>query len=82
MVFSRQTGYTITNNSEGDHYGGHIVEFQVFGPDSPSQKGQPHRALCRLDRDAILESGQSLTQSAVIGVVPTGQLRRGFLHYV
>jgi hypothetical protein len=41
-----------------------------------------HRVLCVLDRDTVLRRGQSLTQSAVMGVVPRGQLRRGFLHYL
>jgi hypothetical protein len=40
------------------------------------------RAVCRLNRDTLLKGGQSLTQSAVLGVVPTGQLRRGFLYYI
>ncbi len=30
----------------------------------------------------VLEAGESLTQSSVLGVVPQNQLRRGFLHYV
>lgn len=38
--------------------------------------------VCRLDRDTIVQPGRSLTQSAVMGVVPPGQLRRGFLHYI
>ncbi len=36
----------------------------------------------RLLRDAPIEAGEVVTQSSVIGVVPEGQLRRGFLHYV
>lgn len=33
-------------------------------------------------RNAVLQAGETLTQSFVIGVVPAGQLRRGFLAYV
>lgn len=37
---------------------------------------------CRFQRNAVLKSGETLEQSCVIGVVPDGQLRRGFLRYV
>ena len=37
---------------------------------------------CSFERNAVLRDGESLTQSLVIGVVPEGQLRRGFLAYV
>ena len=37
---------------------------------------------CSLKRAAVLEGGSALTQTAVIGVTPAGQLRRGFLYYV
>jgi hypothetical protein len=37
---------------------------------------------CRLPRNAVLREGQSLTVSFVMGVVPEGQLRRGFLYYL
>ncbi len=40
------------------------------------------KVLCRLERNAHLRQGQLLTQSAVMGVVPAGQLRRGFLYYL
>jgi hypothetical protein len=38
--------------------------------------------LCRYLRNAVLQAGETLTQSVVLGVVPEGQLRRGFLAYV
>jgi hypothetical protein len=44
-------------------------------------RGVP-RIHASLKRNTPLEAGESLTQSSVIGVVPAGQLRRGFLHYV
>ena len=37
---------------------------------------------CRFVRDAILKDGETLTQSCVMGIVPAGQLRRGFLAYI
>ena len=37
---------------------------------------------CSFVRNAVLKTGESLAQSCVIGVVPDGQLRRGFLGYV
>ena len=37
---------------------------------------------CSFVRNAVLKDGEVLTQSAVIGVVPRGQLRRGFLAYI
>jgi hypothetical protein len=40
------------------------------------------RVQCSFARNAILKAGESLTQSCVIGVVPAGQLRRGFLRYI
>lgn len=81
-VKSRYLKVTITNNSEGNHYGGHIVELQVYGPEENREKSEPRRIVCRLDRNTVLQPGQSLVQSAVMGVVPKDQLRRGFLHYI
>ena len=40
------------------------------------------RLNCYLNRNTILQPGQSLEQSAVMGVVPEDQLRRGFLYYL
>jgi hypothetical protein len=37
---------------------------------------------CSYLRNAVLKAGEALTQSCVLGVVPEGQLRRGFLAYV
>jgi hypothetical protein len=37
---------------------------------------------CSFLRNAVLEQGETLNQSCVIGVAPAGQLRRGFLAYV
>lgn len=37
---------------------------------------------CRFLRNAVLKSGETLTQSCVIGVAPEGQMRRGFLSYL
>lgn len=40
------------------------------------------RVQCSFARNAILKAGEALTQGCVIGVVPPGQLRRGFLTYI
>lgn len=37
---------------------------------------------CSFLRNAMLKSGETLTQSCVIGVAPAGQMRRGFLAYL
>ncbi len=42
----------------------------------------PNVLRCSLPRSAPLEPGKATTQSSVVGVVPQGQLRRGFLYYV
>lgn len=81
-VRSRYLKVTISSNSEGNHYGGHIVELQVYGPEDKPEESKLRRIICRLDRNTVLQLGQSLVQSAVMGVVPRDQLRRGFLHYI
>jgi len=40
------------------------------------------RVRCGLLRGGPVKPGESVVQSSVIGVVPEGQLRRGFLHYL
>jgi hypothetical protein len=37
---------------------------------------------CSFPRNAVLNTGETLVQSCVIGAVPAGQLRRGFLNYL
>jgi len=37
---------------------------------------------CRLKRGTVLKAGAALEQTAVIGVTPEGQRRRGFLYYL
>lgn len=37
---------------------------------------------CSFLRNAVLKNGETLTQSCVLGVVPKGRLRRGFLGYI
>ncbi|MCK5269646.1 MAG: hypothetical protein KAJ46_02630 [Sedimentisphaerales bacterium] len=46
------------------------------------QDNHKKRIICQLDRDTLLSPKQGLSQSSVMGVVPDGQLRRGFLYYV
>ncbi len=40
------------------------------------------RVLCALPRGNVLKVGQTWRYTSVIGVVPRGQLRRGFLYYL
>ena len=51
-------------------------------PMSENTVGPGQLVRCAFLRNAILKDGETLVQSAVIGVVPRGQLRRGFLAYV
>lgn len=55
--------------------------FSVEHPMSQSSVNQ-HQATASLPRLAAISSGNPLTVSSVFGVVPAGQLRRGFLYYV
>ena len=63
--------------------------FSYEHPNSTSQVFEETRSeeparrfVCRLDRNAPLIPTRPLTQSSVMGVVPRGQLRRGFLYYL
>jgi len=60
------------------------VFFAYEHPLSKSQLVQesPGTFRCSLPRSVPLQAGQVLRQSAAVGVVPQGQLRRGFLYYV
>jgi hypothetical protein len=40
------------------------------------------RVRCHLERNTHLKPGETLQQSFVVGVVPAGQTRRGFLYYL
>ena len=51
-------------------------------PMSRNAVGDDAAVRCGFLRNAILKAGETLDQSCVIGVVPSGQLRRGFLAYV
>jgi hypothetical protein len=56
-----------------------------FGYEHPMAKNAVDAnsgAQCSFLRNAVLRSGETLAQSCVIGVVPSGQLRRGFLAYI
>jgi len=58
-----------------------------FAYEHPLSKSQilpddPPTLRCTLPRGALIRQGQEWVQSSVIGVVPEGQLRRGFLYYI
>lgn len=56
-----------------------------FGYEHPmarNEAGTNGVVRCSFLRNAVLKVGETLTQSCVIGVVPAGQLRRGFLNYI
>jgi hypothetical protein len=56
-----------------------------FGYEHPMSKnsvGADAAVQCSFLRNAVLQAGEMLTQSSVMGVVPAGQLRRGFLAYL
>ena len=82
---ARQVRVTILNNSEGNQFGGHIVELEVFGEQArkPAHPAETKRRIrCSLVRNAPLSPARPVTETSVLGVVPAGQLRRGFLYYV
>jgi hypothetical protein len=51
-------------------------------PMSRNTVGADSSVRCSFLRNAVLKDGETLKQSCVIGVVPAGQLRRGFLTYI
>jgi len=64
-----------------------VVGNMFFAYEHPMSKSQanqadPRRFRCSLPYGVSLEPGKSLTHSSVVGVVPQGQLRRGFLYYL
>lgn len=72
---------TITNNSQGNVLGGHIVELEVFKKQQ-TKASAAVKLNCSLSRNSTLKPNQKLNQSAVIGVIPKNQLRRAFLYYI
>ena len=54
----------------------------VEHPLAKNTVGKDSRVRCALPRGNVLEAGQTWRYSSVVGVVPPGQLRRGFLYYL
>ncbi|NQT51842.1 enterotoxin, partial [bacterium] len=54
----------------------------VEHPLAKNTVGKDSRVRCSLPRGNVLEAGQTWRYSSVVGVVPPGQLRRGFLYYL
>jgi hypothetical protein len=64
-----------------------VVGNMFFAYEHPLSKsqllaGEPPRFRCSLPCNIELVPGEQVVQSSVIGVVPEGQLRRGFLYYI
>ncbi len=57
-------------------------KFEIRNSKFPAAGGVLHRFRCSLPLRFSLKPGEPLVQSSVIGVVPRGQLRRGFLYYI
>ena len=70
----------------GEVDGSVVICGNIFlGVEHPLAKntvGKQSTVRCTLPRGNVLKPGQSWTQTSVIGVVPPGQLRRGFLYYL
>jgi len=56
--------------------------FDIRYSEFPAAGGVLHHFRCSSPRSTPLKPGQPLVQSSIIGVVPQGQLRRGFLYYI
>ncbi|MBA7697142.1 hypothetical protein ES703_105801 [subsurface metagenome] len=64
-----------------------VADNMFFAYEHPLSKSQilpdnRNRFRCSLPGRTTLKLGEPLVQSSVIGVVPQGQLRRGFLYYI
>jgi hypothetical protein len=70
----------------GDVSGSPVVAGNFFfgyeHPMAENTVGSNDAVRCGFLRNAVLKDGETLTQSCVLGVVPAGQLRRGFLAYL
>jgi hypothetical protein len=83
---------TVEARTEGRVDGSPIVAGPFFlGAENPHARNQVNPApsapgqtqtMCRVPLHALLQPGQSLRQSFVIGVAPPRQMRRAFLYYV
>ena len=58
------------------------VFLAVEHPLAKNTVGKGSQVRCALPRGNVLKAGQSWTHTSAIGVVPPGQLRRGFLYYL
>lgn len=77
-------GATVCGIVDGSPAAAGNIFFAYEHPLSKSQlvQGKPDSFRCSLARSAPLTPGEPLKQSTTVGVVPQGQLRRGFLYYV
>ncbi len=80
LVDLRTKGARVAGSTQGAPVVAGNLFFACEHPMAESRVTQS-RVTCSLKRGGAIEPGP-LTLSAVIGVVPAGQLRRGFLYYV
>ena len=72
--------------ADGSVDGSPVVAYRMFcGCEHPMAQNTvtgDAEVQCRLTRNAVLKSGETLTESLVMGIAKPGQLRRSFLTYV
>jgi hypothetical protein len=81
LIDLRATGVEIAGTVKGSP----LVDGDFFlGFESPLSQSSVvgNRAVSELHSGVPIGAGHSETYSAVIGISPTGQMRRGFLHYI
>ncbi len=75
------TGAKVLGGTQGAPVVAGSLFFALENPMAECRTEQS-RAFCAMQRGVTLKAGTALHESCVLGVTPTGQLRRGFLHYV
>ena len=79
-----EMGLTISGNVQGSPAVTRTMFFAIEHPMSVSliTEGDSSRLTCGYERNVALDGGVTMVLSSVIGVVPAGQMRRGFLYYL
>lgn len=82
LIDLRAPGAAVAGRVEGSPVVTDTLFFGVEHPASRSQVLDTDRVCCSYPYNLDVRKAEPLTLSAVLGVVPPGQLRRGFLHYL